>query len=92
MSIQLPKELQALVDRKASEEGYGTPDAVLAEALALLEARDRFQDTHREELRAELLDGIADLERGDYVLLDEAEVGRINAEGQAEFAKRKAQP
>ncbi len=60
MTVTLPPELDALVQAKVEAGPYATPAEVIAEALRLLDERDR-----RERLRASLIEAEAEIDRGD---------------------------
>jgi putative addiction module CopG family antidote len=60
MTVTLPPELDALVQEKVEAGPYATPAEVIAEALRLLDERDR-----RERLRASLIEAEAEIDRGD---------------------------
>jgi putative addiction module CopG family antidote len=60
MALILPPELDALVQEKVEAGPYSSPAEVIAEALRLLEERDR-----RERLRASLDEADAEIDRGD---------------------------
>lgn len=44
MTVNVPKDLEALVRRKVDEGYYSTEDEVVADALRLMEVRDRLKD------------------------------------------------
>ena len=62
MAISMDPQLEELVHRKVASGLYGDANAVLREALELLDKRDRF-----EALRAAVAEGMAEIERGEYV-------------------------
>ena len=59
MTISLPPDLEKLVDRKVREGNYASPDEVVREAIGLL--------LKREEWDRLIDEGIAELERGEFV-------------------------
>ena len=62
MNVSLDPQLEELVRRKVASGLYGDANAVLREALELLDKRDRF-----EALRAAVAEGMAEIERGEYI-------------------------
>jgi antitoxin ParD1/3/4 len=64
MNVTLTPELEALVDRKIAEGPYHTRLQVIQAALQLLEERDL---THVEQLRADVAEGLAQLDRGESI-------------------------
>ncbi len=61
VTLTLPPDLEALVERKLGEGGYRDASAVVEEALRLLEERDT-----SDWLRAELQVGRDQLARGEF--------------------------
>ena len=59
MTISLPPDLEKLVDRKVREGNYSSPDEMVREAIGLL--------LKREEWDSLIDEGIAELERGEFV-------------------------
>jgi antitoxin ParD1/3/4 len=88
MSITLPPRAEALLQKKMVEGGYDTPGQVIEEALQLLEERDWVRQRRLEELRKEIAVGLEQLDRGEYVIFDEDEVRRLNAEGRERLTAR----
>ncbi|MGV3723205.1 MAG: ribbon-helix-helix domain-containing protein [Actinomycetota bacterium] len=64
MTVTLPPELEALVDRKVAEGSYDSGLQVIQTALQLLEARDQAK---LEQLRADVAVGLAQLDRGEAI-------------------------
>ena len=62
MAISMDPQLEELVHRKVASGLYGDANDVLREALELLDKRDRF-----EALRVAVAEGMAEIERGEYV-------------------------
>ena len=62
MSIQLAPSLEAQINERVQRGIYPDADAVVEEALRLLDARDRMAS-----FRALLQEGMDDIERGDVV-------------------------
>jgi antitoxin ParD1/3/4 len=67
MSLVLTPQHEALIKQKVESGLYGSPDEVIAKALALLEEYDRELAELREKVQA----GIAQLENGQYTDYDE---------------------
>lgn len=60
MTVTLPPELDALVQEKVAAGPYSSAAEVIAEALRLLDERDR-----QERLRASVVEADAEIDRGD---------------------------
>jgi antitoxin ParD1/3/4 len=70
MPMQLPKELEALVQELMDSGMYLAPEEVVHDALWLLRDRHLLYKVKREELRALLDVGIQQAERGEVAPLD----------------------
>jgi antitoxin ParD1/3/4 len=77
MEMQLPKELQELIQELVDNGTYLAPEEVIHDALWLLRDRYLLYKVKREELRALLDVGIQQAERGELI------------EGELVFAKLK---
>jgi putative addiction module CopG family antidote len=64
MAVILTKETEREIEAKIRSGDYQTPDAVIREGLALIEARDAF--------RRAVAAGEAELDRGEYVTAEES--------------------
>jgi antitoxin ParD1/3/4 len=71
MNVSLTPQLEELIRRKVASGMYGNASEVVREALRLLEERERYQ-----ELRAEVVAGFEQIERGDVVSLNMEEIKR----------------
>ena len=60
MTITLPKELEALVNKGMENGAYRTPEEMIRAGLRLLEAREKGMDA----LRSEIMLGLNDIEQG----------------------------
>jgi len=65
MSIQIPPELAAAIERKVASGQYHDASAVIREAMRSLEARER----QAQRLRASIEAGLAAVEQGEGVEL-----------------------
>lgn len=63
MTINLPKELEALVNERLENGAYRTPEEMIGAGLRLLEAREKGMDA----LRSEIMRGVSDIEHGHFV-------------------------
>jgi antitoxin ParD1/3/4 len=61
----LPDEVKDLVRSQIAQGRFRSVDEVVCEALRLLQEREELFASHREELRAQVAEGVADEERGD---------------------------
>lgn len=68
MTIEsIPEELRSFVSGELGSGRYRSLDELLAEALRLLRERETFLEEHRDELRAQIAEGVAQAERGELV-------------------------
>ena len=86
MILDLPTQLESLIRDKVATGPYASETEVVAEALRLLEQRDRDNAARLEELRREVQRGIDQLDRGEAVTLDAAELDRMRDEAKARLA------
>ena len=61
----LPDELKELVRAQLDAGHYQSVDEVVCEALRLLQEREALFASHRDELRAQISEGVAAEERGE---------------------------
>ena len=61
----LPDELKELVRAQIEAGHFDSVDEVVCEALRLLREREELFASHREELRAQIAEGVAAEERGE---------------------------
>ena len=61
----LPDELKELVRAQIEAGHFDSADEVVCEALRLLREREELFASHREELRAQIAEGVAAEERGE---------------------------
>jgi len=80
MNITLTPELEQFVNEKVKSGRFRSAIEVVREGLVLLREEDELARKH-EELRRTIAVGIEELDRGQGVPLDDAEVARIKAEG-----------
>jgi antitoxin ParD1/3/4 len=76
MNVSLTPELEKLVEDKVATGMYQTASEVVREALRLLNARDAYR---LEALRRDVRAGFEDIERGDFVEVDQATTARLAA-------------
>ncbi len=62
----LPEEFKELVRAQLEAGRFQSVDDVVCEALRLLRERDELFTAHREELRAQIAEGVAADERGEF--------------------------
>ncbi len=68
----IPDELRSFVQDEIGRGHYRSLDELLAEGLRLLREREAFIDEHREELRAQIAEGVLQAEHGELVDGEEA--------------------
>jgi len=82
MSIQLTPEFEQLIENKVKSGPYKSASEVIAEALRLLEQRDRIFADNKDAVRAKIEQGWQAAQRGELVDGDEV-FDRIDAELEA---------
>jgi len=68
MTIEsIPDDLRSFVQDELGRGNYRSLEELLAEGLRLLREREAFIEEHREELREQIAEGVAQAERGELV-------------------------
>ena len=67
MNVNLTPELEKLVQEKVSSGLYNNQSEVVREALRLLVEQDRIREAHLVNLRAALVTGLEQADRGELV-------------------------
>ena len=80
MGFSLPPDLMLLVRRKVQVRLYPSLDAVIREALLLLDERDRLREARLVDLKRELAIGISQANRAQVEHLDEAAIIHLSGE------------
>ena len=73
MNISLTPELDTFVETKVNSGLYHSASEVIREGLRLLKERDALQEIRIEELRKQVREGFAQIERGDSLEFSSAE-------------------
>jgi antitoxin ParD1/3/4 len=92
MNISLTPELETFVEGKVKGGFYHSASEVIREGLRLLKERDALQEIRVEELRKQVREGFAQIERGDYLEFSSAEeiFTHITQEGRKRTASKNA--
>jgi antitoxin ParD1/3/4 len=85
MNISLTPQLERYVKQKVTSGMYNSVSEVVREAIRLLEERDRMQEMKLQALRADIQQGLDELDRGEGKSLD---VESIKAKGRKMLASR----
>jgi antitoxin ParD1/3/4 len=88
MRVTLSRDLQRFVEEKMRTGGYSKPGEVVRDALLAMQAQDDLTPDEIVELRREVMIGVRQAERGEFVEFTAADV---DAEGRRILAARKAQ-
>lgn len=67
MNVSLTPRLERLVKKHVASGRYGSASEVIRESLRLLESRDRATQAQLAQLKADVAEGIKDLDEGRYV-------------------------
>jgi putative addiction module CopG family antidote len=70
MSVTIPKSLEGLVRQKVEEGRYSTEAEVVADALRLMEARDKAAQIRRARLQDMIARGCEDVDAGKVIRLE----------------------
>ena len=87
MNVSLTTELAEFVKQQVSGGMYQTASEVIRDGLRILKQREQFRQIQIEELRKQVAIGIEQLERGEYVVMDENTFADIKAEGRRRLAE-----
>ncbi len=95
MNISLPPELENLINEKVKSGLYDSAGEVIRESLRLFQEQDELRRIRQDELRREIMLGVEQIRRGEYIELKTSEdftelAEKIKKEGRAELEKRKA--
>lgn len=90
MNITLTPELKAIIERKVASGLYRSASEVVREALRLLEERERVKEDRLAALRAELQVGLDQLDRGEYVVMDDQMLEDVKARGRKRLEEAEA--
>ena len=92
MNISLPPELENLINEKVKSGLYSSPGEVIRESLRLLQEQDELRRIRKDELRREIMLGVEQIRRGDFIEVKSSEMkdfaDRIVKEARDEFDKR----
>jgi len=83
MNVSLTPEFDQFIAGKVKSGHYHSASEVVREALRLLKERDALQEVRLEELRKQVSEGFAQIERGDYLEFSSTDdiVSHITQEG-----------
>jgi antitoxin ParD1/3/4 len=84
MNVNLTPELEKLIHQKVRSGHYNNQSEVVREALRLMAARDRAQETHIARLKEALAEGIAQADRGELADLED-----VDARARAALRRKK---
>lgn len=76
LNVSLPPELEARVRQKVESGLYGSASEVIREALRLFEAYENARAATLASLRADISQGMADIEAGSVREIDPEEIKR----------------
>jgi Arc/MetJ-type ribon-helix-helix transcriptional regulator len=74
MQLNVPPDLETLINKRLSSGGYQSPEDVLRHALEAQDAEESWTDEERRALSAHIEEGYLQAERGD--LIDGAQARR----------------
>jgi len=94
MNINLGTQWEEFIALYVHSGRYLSASEVVREGLRLLQEREQFRQVRLEQLRKEVNGGIEQLDRGEYIELDEAGLREhfsdVKARGRQRLAKEKA--
>jgi antitoxin ParD1/3/4 len=67
MLLNVPPDLETLINKRLSDGGYATAEDVLRRALQLLDAEESCTDEERQALSAHIEEGYLQAERGELI-------------------------
>lgn len=81
MNLSLTPELEAWIDARVASGLVRSSSEVVREALRLLREREELRELRRQELRAAIARGVADLDAGDAEPFDADLLAELKAQG-----------
>ena len=87
LNVSLPIELESRVREHVASGLYGSASEVIREALRLFEAFEAVKATNLAALRADIAEGIADVQAGRVSVLD---VAALKAAGRAKLKTQRS--
>ena len=92
MNVSLTPELENFVNEKVKSGLYNSASEVLRESLRLLKERDMLKEIQRDELRREIMLGVEQIRRGEFIEVKASELNafaeKLIQEAKDEFNKR----
>ena len=86
MNVSLTKELESFVNELVTSGMYFSASEVVRDGLRLLKEQEALKKMKYEELRAEIIKGYEQAQRGESKLLD---IGAIKAEGEKRITAKR---
>ena len=92
MNVSLTPELDNFVENKVRSGFYHSASEVIREGLRLLKERDALHDIRAEELRKQVREGFAQIERGEGLEFSSPEeiLAHVTQEGRKRIASKTA--
>ncbi len=86
MNVSLTPEIEEFINKKVAGGTYATASEVVREAMRAFMDLDGIREKRLAQLRAEIEVGMAELERGEGVVFDEAALEEIKKRGRERLA------
>jgi len=67
MQLQVPADLEALINKRLATGGYDSPEDVLRDALHAQDASESFSEEERQAWAARIEEGYQQAQRGDLI-------------------------
>jgi antitoxin ParD1/3/4 len=88
MNVYLGPELDRFVGKLIKTGLYQSQSEILREALRLLKRQEQLRKIELDELRANIREGIRDIDEGRYTELDDTTFAKIRQNGVKKLARR----
>lgn len=88
MNVSLTEELEQWIEQRVRSGLYRSSSEVVREALRVLREREELKELRREQLRAQLRQGVADLDQGAFQTLSDDVAAAIKLEGRQRLKNR----
>jgi len=92
MNVSLTPELENLINEKVKSGLYNSASEVIRESLRLLQEQDMLKQIRRDELRREIMLGVEQIRRGEFVEVKASEMKgfaeQLIREAKGEFDKK----
>ena len=77
MNVSLTPELENLINEKVKSGLYNSASEVIRESLRLLQEQDELKRIRKDELRREIMLGVEQIRRGEFIEVKSSEIKKF---------------